>query len=229
LTGDAVFSAWAAFLAPYMAYFTYVMNFGPHFLLPYDLPSLFFFCAGFYLLLMRRPLVLIPLVAIATLNRETAIFLVVFYLLLEWPQRGDARRRGVVLAYTGAMLVAWLAARLLVLHLYGHNPVSAASRVADVKLWQNLGFLVKPQHWPALASIFGFTWPLVIAWRRDIEPRSLERGLIAVAMWLLLMMAVGVLIEIRIFGELISYMSLAMGVIVYCRFVAPTRDALRAS
>jgi hypothetical protein len=135
----------------------------------------------------------------------------------------------VVLAYTGAMLVAWLAARLLVLHLYGHNPVSAASRVADVKLWQNLGFLVKPQHWPALASIFGFTWPLVIAWRRDIEPRSLERGLIAVAMWLLLMMAVGVLIEIRIFGELISYMSLAMGVIVYRRFIAPRRDALRAS
>ncbi|HEX6770577.1 MAG TPA: hypothetical protein VF126_01035 [Acidobacteriaceae bacterium] len=217
LTGDAVFSAWAAFLVSYMAYFTYILNFGPHFLLPYDLPSLFFFCAGFYLLLMRRPLMLIPLIAIATLNRETAVFLVVFYLLLEWPPRENRERRGAVLAYAAAMLAAWVAMRLVVLHLYGHNPTIAHSRLADVKLWQNLGFLVKPQHWPALASIFGFTWPLVIAWRREIEPRFLRRGLIAVAMWLALMLVVGVLIEIRIFGELISYMSLALGVILYRR------------
>lgn len=220
LTADAVFSTWAAFLVPYMAYFTYILNFGPHFLLPYDLPSLFFFCAGFYLLLMRRPLMLVPLVAIATLNRETAIFLVVFYVLLEWPHREDARRRGTVLAYAAVMAAAWLGMRLIVLHLYGHNPVSGTSRIADVKLWQNLGFLVKPQHWPALASIFGFTWPLTLAWRREIEPRYLERGLIAVAMWLVLMLVVGVLIEIRIFGELISYMSLAMGMILYRRLIA---------
>lgn len=215
LTGDAIFSSWAAFLVPYMAYFTYILNFGPHFLLPYDLPSLFFFCAGFYLLLMRRPLVLIPLIAIATLNRETAIFLVIFYLLFDWPAREDTRRRGVVLGYAMAMLAAWVAMRLIVLHLYGHNPMDAGSRVADWKLWQNLGFLIKPQHWPALASAFGFTWPVVIVGRRFMEPRFLRRGSIAVVLWLLLMLAVGVLIEIRIFGELISYMSLALGVILY--------------
>jgi len=214
LTGDALFSSWAAFLVPYMAYFTYILNFGPHFLLPYDLPSLFFFCAGFYLLVTRRAPLLIPLIAVATLNRETSVFLIVFYVVFELSRRDDRRQRVAVFAYAAGMLAAWVAMRLIVVHLYGHNPIAGASGIADLKLWQNLGFLVKPQHWPAFASIFGFTLPLVIAGRCYLEPDFLRRGLIVVALWFVLMLFVGVLIEIRIFGELISYMSVAVGVIV---------------
>ncbi|HEY1963405.1 MAG TPA: hypothetical protein VGG59_00675 [Acidobacteriaceae bacterium] len=224
LTGDALLSSWAAFLVPYMAYFTYILNFGPHFLLPYDLPSLFFFCAGLYLLVMRRPLLLVPLIAIATLNRETSLFLIGFYLLFELSRGGDRKRRVAVLAYAAAMLAAWIAMRLVVLHLYGHNPVAAASRMADLKLWQNLGFLVKPQHWPAFASVFGFTLPIVFVYRRYLKPDFLTRGLIVIALWLALMLFVGVLIEIRIFGELISYMSVALGVIVH-RFLTTRSEA----
>jgi hypothetical protein len=223
LTGDALFSSWAAFLVPYMAYFTYILNFGPHFLLPYDLPSLFFFCAGFYLLVMRRALLLIPLIAVATLNRETSLFLIVFYVVFElWP-RGERKRRAAVFAYAAGMLTAWIAMRLIVLHLYGHNPVALGS--AGLKLRQNLGFLVKPQHWPAFASVFGFTWPVAIVCRRYLAPGFLRGGLIIVALWFLLMLFVGVLIEIRIFGELISYMSVAVGVILH-RWLS-ARDAAR--
>lgn len=223
LTGDALFSSWAAFLVPYMAYFTYILNFGPHFLLPYDLPSLFFFCAGFYLLVMRRALVLIPLIAVATLNRETSLFLIVFYVLFElWP-RGERKSRTAVFAYAAGMLAAWIAMRLIVLHLYGHNPVAVGT--AGLKLRQNLGFMLKPQHWPAFASVFGFAWPVVIVCRRYLAPGFLRGGLIVVALWFLLMLFVGVLIEIRIFGELISYMSVAVGVIFYRWFTA--RDATR--
>ena len=215
LTGDALFSSLAAFLVPYMAYFTYILNFGPHFLLPYDLPSLFFFCAGLYLLVMRRPLLLVPLIAVATLNRETSLFLIGFYLVFEVSRRGDRQRRPAVLAYAAGMLAVWISMRLFVLHLYGHNPVAAATRLADLKLWQNLGFLVKPQHWPAFASVFGFTLPIVVVYRRHIEPGFLRQGLIVVALWFALMLFVGVLIEVRIFGELISYMSIAVAVIVH--------------
>jgi hypothetical protein len=224
LTGDVLFSSWAAFLVPYMAYFTYILNFGPHFLLPYDLPSLFFFCAGLYLLVMRRPLLLVPMIAVATLNRETSLFLIVFYLVFEASRRGDQQRRVAVLAYAGGMLAAWIAMRLVVLHLYGHNPVAAASRMADLKLWQNLGFLVKPQHWPAFASVFGFTLPIVVVYRRYLAPSFLKHGLIVVAIWFALMLFVGVLIEIRVFGELISYMSVAVGVILH-RILTTRSDA----
>jgi hypothetical protein len=215
LTGDALFSSWAAFLVPYMAYFTYILNFGPHFLLPYDLPSLFFFCAGFYLLVMRRALLLIPLIAIATLNRETSLFLIAFYVVFELSRQGDQKKRGAVFGYAAGMLAAWVAMRVIVLHLYGHNPVAGTSGIADLKLGQNLGFLVKPQHWPTFASIFGFALPIVVAGRRNLEPDFLRRGLMVVALWFVLMLFVGVLIEIRIFGELISYMSIALGLILY--------------
>ena len=193
LTGDALFSSWAAFLVPYMAYFTYILNFGPHFLLPYDLPSLFFFCAGLYLLVMRRPLQLIPLIAIATLNRETSLFLIVFYVVFELSRPGERNKRGAVFAYAAGMLAAWVAMRLVVLHLYGHNPVAGASGIADLKLRQNLGFLVKPQHWPAFASIFGYSLPVVLVCHRWLQPNYLRRGLMVVALWSALMLFVGVL------------------------------------
>jgi hypothetical protein len=215
LTGDMPFSSGAAFFVPYMAYFTYILNFGPHFLLPYDLPSLFFFCTGFYLLVMRRALLLIPLIAVATLNRETSLFLIVFYLAFEFSKRSELPRRGAVIARAAGMLAVWIAMRAIVFHLYGHNPMDNGNRIADLHVWQNLGFLVKPQHWPAFASIFGFTLPIVVAARRYLEPSFLRRGLIVVGLWFALMLFVGVLIEIRIFGELISYMSVAMGVILH--------------
>jgi hypothetical protein len=224
LTGDALFSSWAAFLVPYMAYFTYILNFGPHFLLPYDLPSLFFFCTGFYLLVMRRPLLLILLIAVATLNRETSLFLILFYLVFEIPRRSDQHKRVVVIVRACGMLLAWIAMRAIVLHLYGHNPLVNGHGIADPHLWQNMGFLVKPQHWPAFASIFGFTLPVVVAARRYLEPGFLRRGLIVVGVWFALMLFVGVLIEIRIFGELISYMSVAMGMILH-RWLAVREDA----
>jgi hypothetical protein len=215
LTGDVLFSSWVAFLVPYMAYFTFILNFGPHFLLPYDLPSLFFFCTGFYLLVTRRALLLIPLIAVATLNRETSLFLILFYLAFEIPGRPDQNKRVVVIVRAGGMLLAWIAMRAVVLHLYGHNPMIHGHRIADMHLWQNLGFLVKPQHWPAFASIFGFTLPVVVAAQRYLEPDFLRRGLIVVGLWFALMLFVGVLIEIRIFGELISYMSVAVAVILH--------------
>ncbi len=225
LTGDTLFSSWAAFLVPYMAYFTYILNFGPHFLLPYDLPSLFFFCTGFYLVVMRRALLLIPLIAVATLNRETSLFLILFYLVFEIPGRSDQHKRRVVFARAAGMLMAWIAMRAIVLHLYGHNPmINGGHGIANLHLWQNLGFLVKPQHWPVFASIFGFTLPVVVAARRYLEPGFLQRGLIVVGVWFALMLFVGVLIEIRIFGELISYMSVAMGVILH-RWLAVREDA----
>jgi hypothetical protein len=207
-----------------MAYFTYILNFGPHFLLPYDLPSLFFFCTGFYLLVTRRALILIPLIAVATLNRETSLFLIVFYLVFEMSRRSDSHKRAAVFARAAGMLAAWVAMRAIVLHLYGHNPTGSGSRLAELHLWQNLGFLVKPQHWPAFASIFGFTLPIVIGFRRYLEPAFLRRGLIVVALWFALMLFVGVLIEIRIFGELISYMSIAMSVILYRWLAARESD-----
>jgi hypothetical protein len=49
---------------------------------------------------------------------------------------------------------------------------------------------------------------------------AMEKQLYLLAAWFLVMMMVGVVIEIRIFSELIGYMALAVGLILYHRFPA---------
>ena len=93
---------------------------------------------------------------------------------------------------------------------------------------QHLEFLVKPQHWPAFARIFGFSLPVVLVCHRWLQPNYLRRELMVVALWFVLMLFVGVLIEIRIFGELISYMSVALGVILYRRLLLRNDAAIAA-
>jgi hypothetical protein len=66
---------------------------------------------------------------------------------------------------------------------------------------------------------------VVLVSRRYLAPAFLRGGLMVIALWFLLMLFVGVLIEIRIFGELISYMSVAVGVILHRWLTA--REAAR--
>ncbi len=48
----------------------------------------------------------------------------------------------------------------------------------------------------------------------------MENEIYLLAAWFMVMMMVGVVIEIRVFSELIGYMALAVGLILYHRFPA---------
>ena len=54
LTKDEPYSRWASLLVVYMAYFHFPLVFGLNFMLPYDMPSLLFFCGCHLLRLSRR-------------------------------------------------------------------------------------------------------------------------------------------------------------------------------
>jgi hypothetical protein len=63
---------------------TYILHMVQNFRFVYDMPSLMFFSLGLYLIYFRKPtLLLVALFAVATLNRETALFLIPFYVLSE--------------------------------------------------------------------------------------------------------------------------------------------------
>ncbi len=217
LTGDAVFASCACFLAAYMAYFNYILSPDAHFLLPYDLPSLAFFSAALWLMLAGRIGWYYLVFLLACLNRETALFLVLFFAVLEGT-RGDRKpegRRGRLAAQVALQVGIWVGVRLWMRQLYGHNPVEAGSGLFEIKLGQNLGFLVRPQHWPTLLSNFGFLLPVVLWYRKRIPHAGLRRGLPIVGLWFAGMMVVGVIIEIRVFGELISYVSLLVALLAW--------------
>ncbi len=222
LTGNAVFASYGCFLAAYMAYFNYIFSPDAHFLLPYDLPSLALFSVAFWLLLTGRIAWYYPVFVLACLNRETALFLALFFAVLEgaWPgERGATRwteeRGRRLLAHVALQVALWVAIKLWLRHLYGHNSVEAGSGLFEIKLGQNLGFLVRPQHWPTLLSNFGFLLPVVLWFRKRLPHAGLRRCLPILGLWFAGMMVVGVIIEIRIFGELISYMSVAAGLLAW--------------
>jgi hypothetical protein len=72
-------------------------------------------------------------------------------------------------------------------------------------LYLNLATLLCPIAWPQLLSAAAFLWPLPILYRRFITDPTLRAWLWLPAAWLGLMLFYGLLIESRIFGELIPY------------------------
>jgi hypothetical protein len=227
LTGDGAFAGWACLLVPYMAYFNYVLSPEANFMYPYDLPSLGFFCVCLWVILAQRFAVYYPVFFLACLNRETAVYLILFFGVLEGTRRG--RIEGRLAAHLGVQVAIWTAVKVWMQHLYGHNPVEHGSGLFVIKFAQNLRLLGNPYHWPVLLSNFGFLLPVVI-WRwRDIPHRGLRRCLPILALWFGPMAVVGVLIEIRIFGELISYVSLLAGLLVWQGWRGRAAVAARSS
>ncbi len=212
LTQSRSFASVSCFLVAIMAYFNYILSPDARFLLPYDLPSLAFFCAGLYLILSKQLTWYYPVFILACLNRETAVFLALFFAVLEWP-----RKHRVPWLHVAPQVILWTGVKLWLQHLYASNPVEEGSGLFDVKLLQNLGFLAKPQHWPTLLSNFAFTFPFVLYLRDRISHEGLRKCLPILGLWFAAMMVVGVIIEIRIFGELISYMSLVVSLLVWKR------------
>ncbi|HEY0784398.1 MAG TPA: hypothetical protein VGD62_00915 [Acidobacteriaceae bacterium] len=180
---------------------------------PFDLPSLAFFSLGLYLIHAQRPLLWFSsLFLVATINRETTLLLLVFFVLAECSRnpaphhRFDWRRSYAppTLRVVLPLATAWLAWHLWVVHRFAANPPvpSAMARVA-----LNLGTLAIPLAWPQLLATFGYLLPAVLAGRRSIHDAVLRSWLWALPVWLAFMLYYEIVIEIRLFGELIPYIA----------------------
>ncbi len=202
---------------------TYVVHIDANFSYPYDLPSLAFFTAGLFCIYTRRFLPLAFIVFFGTMNRETTLFLIGVYIL-------DAATTGTSDAYARirdrfsparvpwlrvALLCAlWLAVKLTLHYLFRHNDNSENY----VRVRENLGRL-KPRLWPALFNICGYLLPVVLLLYRQIRPIRYANYVFIFPLWCAVMFYTGVILETRIYGELCSYVSIAV-VLLLERFVA---------
>jgi hypothetical protein len=220
LTGNEEYSRWASLLAVYMAYFQFPLVFGLDFLLPYDLPSLLFFCGCLYCVISRRMPLFYLFFVVGTFNRETICMATLFLVIWGW-QESKGRREILVLGgHILAQATIWFVIKLYLHHRFASNVADTAGASFHYKLSYNLHTIIKPKQWPVLLSVFGFTVPLVLAWRKWMKNGAMEKEIFLLAAWFTVMMMVGVIAEIRIFSELISYMALAVGLILYHRFPA---------
>jgi len=232
LTGDKTFAAWASVLLLYMSFFNLVVGYGMY-MLPYDVLSLAIFMTSVWAILKRRYWVMVLLVALGALNRETSLFIPVFFGLYTWlSTQADGtswkehfRKWSSNLPYLGIQVAIWAALRIWVHHRFLHNlqdEGTVANGLLSMHLRQNLVSLVKPMQWPLLLSLFGFTLPLFFAKFQSIGNRALAISTVVVlVLWTCLMLLVGVVVEIRIFSELTAFVMPCVALIIWNKWIKP--------
>jgi hypothetical protein len=191
-----------------LCFMTYVLHMVQNYRYVYDLPSLAFFSIGLYLIYFRKsPFWFIALFAVATLNRETTLLLLPFYVLsqtvnaggkMEWKKLYSLRVAGVVLP----LMLYWFVWHGLIFHLFATNPSEYYSRIlANLNTFKALRF------YPQMFSILGYL-PLFL-WlnRKRLRDSQLRIWMWVLPIWFGLMTVWGILVETRIFGELIPYIA----------------------
>jgi hypothetical protein len=197
---------WVYPLTLAMVFVTYSSSFTYRVRYVYDLPSMAFFALGLYLIYFRRSVYLFAgLFLVATINRETSLFLLVFFVLAKWIQENRSLARMLhpsVLLPLALLSLFWLAWHHWVAAHFAHN-----ASVGRMHWKDNIYLLLAPFSWPQLLAVGAFTVPLLLFYRRLLQDALLTVWLWSIAVWFVFMMIFGVIIEIRIFGELIPYLA----------------------
>ena len=175
----------------------------------YDLPSLAFFAIGMVMIYEQtHPLYFCVLFLVATINRETTLLLLLLFAMSQCC-RGEKLvmnqlwipRSLLVLIPLSACWVSW---HIYVVHHFSGNPADSKAR-----FWLNAGTLMWPLSWPQVAGACCYLWVFVFLMRDRLRDRLMKAWLWLLPAWLLFMMYYGILVEARIFGELIPYVAVA--------------------
>ena len=210
---DPVIAQWLALTFMVPLYIDYeALGNGYRLSYAYDLPSLALFNACFVAILSGSRLRMIVLFALATLSRETSIYLLPIFLLYACADTGGNLRREFIrtLPWAASMAVVWVLSKAALTMMYGGNTLERqASHIPgpvpgmELQLSQNLHALLNPLQWPDLLSSVGWLWLPVFAFWRRLEDKRLKAAIAcstpAVA---LIMLFVGRITEPRVFGEL---------------------------
>lgn len=258
---------------------SYILHTVQNFRFVYDMPSLAFFAVGLYLIYFRKPTVLLmALFAFATLNRETTLFLIPFYLLSELaradnPTRPNVLSPGVlshrlvshegialaqnppegrgtlagrvgffrvwfsamhgvawkrllrpqVVATAALMLMYWAAWHVFIFHFFRNNASEYYSRIPF-----NLYCFRRLRYYPQLFSACGYLLPFLILFRRHLHDAQLRLWMWAIPGWFGVMFFWGILVETRVFGELLPVVACITALVAEEVFVAAVRQRDRS-
>ncbi len=186
----------------------YILHTVQNFRYVYDMPSLAFFAAGFYLIYFRKPaLWFIALFAVATLNRETTLLLLPFFALSQCvgPNAGF-RWRGLfapaTLTVVVPLLIYWALWHHIAFATFAGNASEYYPRIPF-----NLRCFARLRYYPQLASALGFLLPFLFLGRRRVRDPQLRAWLWVVPIWYGFMFVFAILTETRVFGELLPFIA----------------------
>jgi hypothetical protein len=200
------------------AMWSYVIHSEADFSYPYDMPSVAFFAAGLYFIYTRKFLPLLPIMFFGTLNRETTLFLIGIYIIdaATVPTTGPVAtfserfslaqvpwKRVILLTFV------WVAIKVVLGRIFHHNDTSENY----VRILENVTRM-KPRLWPAVLNICGYLLPIVWLYRKNIAPVRFANYLYIMPLWFAVMFYTGVIVETRIYGELCSFVAVALVLIL---------------
>lgn len=203
---------------------TYCMNTMHRLRFVFDLPGMAFFSLGLYAIYFRRSRWLFAgLFVVATFNRETSLFLLLLYLSTRWADTsgGVMERLRVVFGLRDTALVSGLGVFWIAWHVAVDRQFSANAVASGPRLSLNIGTLLWPTSWVQILCVFAFLGPLCVFDRGLVRDRTLRAWYWVFPVWFFFMLRFGILIEIRIFGELIPYVA------CLCALIAEERVLLR--
>ncbi len=204
-----------------MCVLAYIVHTVQNFRYVYDMPSLLAFALGFYLIYFRKPLFwFVLLFAVATLNRETTLLLLPFWAVSQALEPGGRiRRRALfewpVLAVVASLGLYWAAWHHIVFAMFGANPSEYYPR-----LGLNIHAFLRLRYWPQLASAFGFLWPFLFLYRREVRDPQLRAWLLVLPVWYCFMLLWAIVTETRVFGELLPFLAPAAAIMAEEVFAA---------
>lgn len=190
---------------------------GPRFWYPSDVPAIAFTVLALCALRTGRLRYYYPILILATLNRETSIFFLLYFLASERPRMPA----GSLLTHLAAQATLWLALKTGLYWIYADNPGAGAFML---KIGENIDLFKQPVPFLTVCSACGFALLPVLLWRGQI-PGSFARSAIWVSVpFLAGMFCVGNLWELRVLAELAPITLLA-----YLTLVTPPAGAERAT
>lgn len=176
---------------------------------PYDLPATAFLGWGVYFAVQRRFWALFPVFLLGTWNRETTLFLVGVVLMTARFYAGAWRRlRWAEIGQAAMLLLGWLAITTLQKHIYAGNPSEAGTRISA-----NLHYLANPLLWPNILSASAFLLPFVYLNRNKIAFGPMRASLLLLPFWVLGLLSVGQVLELRIYGDISVLVAVAAALI----------------
>ncbi len=189
---------------------------------PFDLPAVLFFTLGYHWIWRRRWAAYYPLLVVATLNRETAGFLIVLFALGWWGTMPGRR----LAAHLAAQAALWGLVVGGVGGLPGGRgaPLSTGWLVVNLNVVRDMltlrGHALK--DWAKLALAFGGAWWLV-PWVWRAQERFVRRACLVVAPFVAVCVVRAILDEVRQYGDLIPVLTTPV-VLAAARVLGPPRE-----
>jgi len=141
------------------------------------------------------------------------LLLLPLYMLNHAVEQGKMRWHRIFRRQTLTLVIplaaVWAAWQIVIRHIFAGNASEFYPRID----W-NAKSLIAPQAWPQLLSACGYLLLFVVAMRKRITDSRLRAWLGILPIWCVFMFVYGILIETRVFGELIPFVVCATSLIV---------------